>query len=336
MKQLDFDRAFPQTPDCIHAAIEMGFRKGQKQMKIRNKIITLSSIAAALMIMFAATLAAGGLNIAPKPDVLVQPEVTDIPRPTEEPMVWCTEKGNYYHSEEHCSGMEGAIYGTLSYALALDKAPCPVCITSNAESLSEPQLNPAETATSMNESATSMADIDANLSFLGTITQIDRLYQAAFGNLEEAVAAGYGFMPEIAENYWMLTNGQQTVLSLNYQEVGSDPSLEAKWILNVMLNNGREISNRFMESIRNYPISFMYPMAIDAARDHMKEIQPENAEAFDPYVEAILLEFDETFQMQNCKIQFPCAMNALYVEFQVEEREDGGRSWDVKTYTKTT
>lgn len=135
MKQIDFDRAFPQTPDCIHAAIELGFRKGQKQMKIRNKIITLSSIAAALMIMFAATLAAGGLSIAPKPDVLTQPEVTDVPKPTEEPMVWCTEKGNYYHSEEHCSGMEDAIYGTLSYALALDKGPCPVCIAVSEEPL---------------------------------------------------------------------------------------------------------------------------------------------------------------------------------------------------------
>lgn len=133
MKQLDFDRAFPQTPDCVHAAIEMGFRKGQKQMKMRNKIIGMGSIAAALMIMFAVTLATGGLSIAPEPDVLAQPKVTDVPKPTEQPMVWCTEKGNYYHSEEHCSGMEGAIYGTLSYALALDKTPCPVCITARAE-----------------------------------------------------------------------------------------------------------------------------------------------------------------------------------------------------------
>lgn len=136
MKQLDFDRAFPQTPDCIHAAIEMGFRKGKKQMKLQHKIISLGSIAAAIAIMIAvAAFAAGGLGTPPKPDVLAQPKITDIPKPTEEPMVWCiedpmvwcTEKGNYYHSDEHCSGMEGAVYGTLSYALALDKGPCPVC-----------------------------------------------------------------------------------------------------------------------------------------------------------------------------------------------------------------
>jgi len=136
MKQLDFDRAFPQTPDCIHAAIEMGFRKGQKKMKLQKKIIGMTSIAAAIAIMVAvAAFANGGLGTPPKPDVLAQPEVTDVPKITEEPMVWCTEKGNYYHSEQHCSGMEGAIYGTLSYALALDKGPCPVCITNNEEAL---------------------------------------------------------------------------------------------------------------------------------------------------------------------------------------------------------
>ena len=133
MKQLDFDRAFPQTPDCIHAAIELGFRKGKKQMKMRNKIISLGSIAAAIAIMIAvAAFAAGGLGTPPKPDVLAQPEIKDIPKATEEPMVWCTKKGNYYHSDKHCCGMEGAVYGTLSYALALDKGPCPVCITAGA------------------------------------------------------------------------------------------------------------------------------------------------------------------------------------------------------------
>ena len=141
MKQLDFDRAFPQTPDCISAAIEMGIRKGQKKMKLQNKIIAMGSIAAALMIMLAVTLAAGGLNAAPKPDVLAQPLVSDIPKATKDSMFWCTEKGNYYHSEEHCSGMEGAIYGTLSYALALDKQPCPVCIAVNEEVLANDDEN---------------------------------------------------------------------------------------------------------------------------------------------------------------------------------------------------
>lgn len=129
MKQLNFDNAFPPTPDCIHAAIEMGIRKGQKKVKLQNKIIAMGSIAAALAIMIAVAALAMGIDRTPAPDVLAQPPAADIPRITEEPMVWCTEKGNYYHSDEHCSGMEGAILGTLSYALALDKAPCPVCIS---------------------------------------------------------------------------------------------------------------------------------------------------------------------------------------------------------------
>lgn len=96
----------------------------------------MGSIAAAIAIMIAvAAFATGGLGTPPQPDVLAQPEVMDIPRPTEEPMVWCTEKGNYYHFDEHCSGMEGAIYGTLTYALALDKDPCPMCIAVNEEVL---------------------------------------------------------------------------------------------------------------------------------------------------------------------------------------------------------
>lgn len=249
--------------------------------------------------------------------------------------VYATRLGNYFHAAQDCSGMKNASATTPEAEWDNGKLPCPVCITSNTESLSWFQSDSNEAAVSMNESAASMAEIDANLSFLGTITQKDRLYQAAFGNLEEVLAAGYGFMPEIAENYWMLTNGQQTILSLNFQDTGSDSALEAKWIFNVLLNNGREISTRFMESIRNYPMSSFYPMAIDAARDYMKEMHPRNAEALDPYVEAILLEFDETLQIQNCRMQFPCAMHALYVEFQPEEREDGGRSWDIKTYTKT-
>lgn len=127
MKQIDFDRAYPQTPDCIHAAIEMGFRKGQKKMKMQNKIIMLGSIAAALVIMFAAALATGGLSTAPQPDVLAQPPVTDVPKVQEEPMVWCTEKGNYYHYDEHCSGMEGAKRRPLTEAQEMGKNTCPVC-----------------------------------------------------------------------------------------------------------------------------------------------------------------------------------------------------------------
>lgn len=128
MKQLDFDRAFPQTPDCIHAAIEMGFRKGQKQMKMRNKIITLGSIAAALAIMFAAALATGGLNLTPKPDVLAQPPVTDVPKNEEAIHVYSTEGAAYYHLIQDCSGTENAMEMSEIEAVRMGKKACPVCI----------------------------------------------------------------------------------------------------------------------------------------------------------------------------------------------------------------
>lgn len=134
MKQLDFDRAFPQTPDCVRAAIEMGFRKGQKKMKIQHKIIGLSSVAAALAVIAAvAALAMGGISGAPMPDILAQPRVTDSPKITEEASVYCTENGTYYHLDEFCSGMRTATQHSLSEASSMGKKPCPVCVPSSGE-----------------------------------------------------------------------------------------------------------------------------------------------------------------------------------------------------------
>jgi len=127
VKQIDLDRAFPPTPDCIHSAIELGFRKGQKHMKTRNRIIAMSSIAAVLAIMLAAAALTMGIDRSPRPDVLAQPPVTDVPKVKEEPMVWYTEKGNDYHFDEHCSGMEGAKHRPLSEAQEMGKNACPVC-----------------------------------------------------------------------------------------------------------------------------------------------------------------------------------------------------------------
>lgn len=146
MNHSDFDRAFPKTPDFIHSAIEMGIRKGEKKMKIQKKIISMVSAAAGLLIVIAvAALAGGALTPTPAPDILAQPLANDVrlytpvpetaaPMPTPPPMLteeagyWCTEKGNYYHTVENCSGMQGAIYATLSYVLQQEKDPCPICI----------------------------------------------------------------------------------------------------------------------------------------------------------------------------------------------------------------
>lgn len=130
MKQIDFDRAFPQTPDCIHAAIELGFRKGQKKMKMQHKIIGMASIAAAIAIMIAvAAFATGGLGTPPKPDVLAQPTVTDVPKLQEEAIhVYSTEGSTFYHLEPNCSGLENAIEMSEIEAVRMGKQACPVCI----------------------------------------------------------------------------------------------------------------------------------------------------------------------------------------------------------------
>lgn len=143
MNHPDFDRAFPKTPDCIHSAIEMGIRKGEKKMKMQRKIISMVSAAAGLLIVIAvAALAGGAFTPTPTPDVLAQPPANDVrlytPIPSGAPTVWYTEKGTYYHSEEHCSDMQGADSHTLPEAQALGKQPCPVCVPDEAQATVTP------------------------------------------------------------------------------------------------------------------------------------------------------------------------------------------------------
>ena len=138
MKQLDFDRAFPQTPDCIHTAIELGVRKGKKKMKLRNKLIAAAGAAAVFAVAIAAALAMG-IERPETPDVLSQPplnvalagpEAPDSPKLSEAEtfIVYTTENGRYYHLNEHCSGMENASAMTEAEAMQLSKTPCPICI----------------------------------------------------------------------------------------------------------------------------------------------------------------------------------------------------------------
>lgn len=128
MKNLDLDRAFPPTPDCIHAAIEMGFRKGRNKMKMRNKIIAMTSVAASLIIMIAVAALAMGIDPKPAPDVLAQPPLEPSLVPAETATVYITDAGNYYHAVPDCCGMQGARAASEAEAIQLNKKPCPVCI----------------------------------------------------------------------------------------------------------------------------------------------------------------------------------------------------------------
>lgn len=133
MKRIDLDRAFPETPDCVRASIQLAFQKGARQkMKMRSKTMRMLAAAAALVLLIGvAALAAGRLG-APRPDsvTLGQPvsRTTPTPEPTAEPTVYCTSQGKYYHRYATCSGMEGASATTPSEAQVRGKQPCPVCL----------------------------------------------------------------------------------------------------------------------------------------------------------------------------------------------------------------
>ena len=155
MNRIDFDRAFPQTPDCVGEAIRLGFLRGARLSARRRRVGAMLSVAAALVILLGAALFSMGRMNQPKPDLLplsqtnvtptpvpsatvtAEPTATITPEPTatpapmiEEAFVYCTEGGKYYHSQPDCSGMEGATQMTIEKAEAMGKTACPVCIGS--------------------------------------------------------------------------------------------------------------------------------------------------------------------------------------------------------------
>ena len=155
MNRIDFDRAFPQTPDCVGEAIRLGFLRGARLSARRRRVGAMLSVAAALVILLGAALFSMGRMNQPKPDLLplsqtnvtptpapsatvtaeptatVTPEPTDTPAPVnDEASVYCTEGGKYYHSQPDCSGMAGATQMTIAKAEALGKTACPACIGS--------------------------------------------------------------------------------------------------------------------------------------------------------------------------------------------------------------
>lgn len=155
MNRIDFDRAFPQTPDCVGEAIRLGFLRGARLSARRRRVAGMLSVAAALVILLGAALFSMGRMNQPKPDLLplsqtnvtptpvpsatvtAEPTATITPEPTatpapmiEEAFVYCTEGGKYYHSQPDCSGMQGASPTSIEKAEAMGKTACPVCIES--------------------------------------------------------------------------------------------------------------------------------------------------------------------------------------------------------------
>lgn len=60
-------------------------------------------------------------------DVVYDTESSEVVYDVEDAWVWTTEGGVYYHTDEHCSGMEGATGCSETEALAAGKQPCLKC-----------------------------------------------------------------------------------------------------------------------------------------------------------------------------------------------------------------
>lgn len=195
MKHPDFDKAFAPTPEIVSLSIEAAFRKGEKAMKFRHKLITALSAAAVLAVVCAAAVFA--LPNEPRPDVVSQPVLTE---PTEEPTVYYTSKGIYYHNIQDCSGMMNAQPHPLSEAQSDGKLACSVCVSTDAV----PASSLAEESTEMvfisygdDRSATEIgADIFQNV-FGVSMFDVLQDYQLTYTDAYDMVGVDDTFIQEI-------------------------------------------------------------------------------------------------------------------------------------------
>ena len=98
MRHPDYDRAFHETPEYIRSAIELGFAKGKKAMKMRYKITSALSVAAAMVVILGAAAFGASRLGAPRPDgvlpgrplagpVATEAAATEEPTPSPAPAV---------------------------------------------------------------------------------------------------------------------------------------------------------------------------------------------------------------------------------------------------------
>ena len=152
------DRGFTEAPSELNASVEEAFRRGEKAMKQRHKIVTALSVAAAIAALCAAIALAAGRMITPRPDTVAArgnaaskpgrarlsdtqaptPELTPQPTPRPVPsdvleLVYTQPNSSYYHSAPDCSGMVDAVAWTLESAVSVGKQPCPICMTGSVE-----------------------------------------------------------------------------------------------------------------------------------------------------------------------------------------------------------
>ena len=165
-KQIDFDRAFPKTPEAIHRAVELGFRRGRRAAKLRHRRIALMSVAAGLILIIGVAILSSSFFAAPRnhrpTDVLSQPslspsaEAPATPSPSPDSsaapasnlsfktlalndLVYCgsdvsVEGLSYFHLTPSCEGISSEHSATLPLmgAISLYRLPCPLCVRPDA------------------------------------------------------------------------------------------------------------------------------------------------------------------------------------------------------------
>ena len=157
------DRAFTQMPRQLPEQIELTFKRGEKAVNQRRKVLSALSVAAVIAVLCAAIALAAGKLVNPHVDNVVaargsiagvgeggtsgteRTSPTPMPRPSETDapvIVYSQPNSNYYHSVPDCSGMEGAVEWTEVSAVSVGKQPCPVCLGTEAEAAPELTFTP--------------------------------------------------------------------------------------------------------------------------------------------------------------------------------------------------
>ena len=80
------------------------------------------------------------------PTVMPMPTTLPTPMPMEPTPYWTTPYANYYHVDEHCSGMENAQRVSFEAAVNMGKQPCPLCVVEYFRALEMDAATEAEQA----------------------------------------------------------------------------------------------------------------------------------------------------------------------------------------------
>ena len=117
------DRAFTEMPPELSDQIELTFRRGEKAVKQRHKIMTAISVAAVLAVLFAAIALAAGTLVKPRVDRVVasQRDVEGNGLATPGPETWA---GDAVKGSRHPGATRETFSGdTVEDALAPDTTP---------------------------------------------------------------------------------------------------------------------------------------------------------------------------------------------------------------------